>query len=508
MIVVNKIAFIAKAGALITAIAALSACGGSSDDSDNIGYVKFYNASYDSPSIFMTLDEDLDSDDDDEFEQTFSSVAYGSAGSRVALDPQSYYLELAWQNEDSSVRSDLEIIIEDQLSITKDSTQWLILTGSIQSPQLNVFDIPIIDDDEAADDADDDLFNIRFVNLDETYTNVDVYFSDTDETFAEATLITSLSGISLSDNFKLSEDQYKVYITEAGSTDVLFTAAEIDYSFGGQYLIAIRENQGVGGSPFVIDNMSNTRVTQYDALESKANVSVYNGLDNNDLVDEYNAEIDVQINGTTAIDAIDALAYGEFSEAYEVESGDYRFTIINDQNDEILLQNRVLSLAQNTNKTLFLYWTEEEVDDDGDGNVDENEDGVVDEIRPVISSLLVDNSSRSRLYDKELTLLNLVNSDDFSVVSFYFVKSDEIIDTAENSRSVVQGTTSSVILLNNTYQVFVIAEIDNNDIIIDELTLTLDEESKDQFLLLEHSDTSSSGFALRIVDQVAALNDD
>ena len=125
MIVVNKIAFIAKAGALITAIAALSACGGSSDDSDNIGYVKFYNASYDSPSIFMTLDEDLDSDDDDEFEQTFSSVAYGSAGSRVALDPQSYYLELAWQNEDSSVRSDLEIIIEDQLSITKDSTQWL-----------------------------------------------------------------------------------------------------------------------------------------------------------------------------------------------------------------------------------------------------------------------------------------------------------------------------------------------------------------------------------------------
>ncbi len=173
-----------------------------------------------------------------------------------------------------------------------------------------------------------------------------------------------------------------------------------------------------------------------------------------------------------------------------------------------MLQNRVLSLAQNTNKTLFLYWTEEEVDDDGDGNVDENEDGVVDEIRPVISSLLVDNSSRSRLYDKELTLLNLVNSDDFSVVSFYFVKSDEIIETAENSRSVVQGTTSSVILLNNTYQVFVIAEIDNNDIIIDELTLTLDEESKDQFLLLEHSDTSSSGFALRIVDQVAALNDD
>lgn len=37
----------------------LSACGGS-DETDTETYIKFYNASPDSPSIYMTLDEDSD----------------------------------------------------------------------------------------------------------------------------------------------------------------------------------------------------------------------------------------------------------------------------------------------------------------------------------------------------------------------------------------------------------------------------------------------------------------
>ena len=49
---------------------------------------------------------------------------------------------------------------------------------------------------------------------------------------------------------------------------------------------------------------------------------------------------------------------------------------------------------------------------------------------------------------------------------------------------------------------FVIANIDNNEIIIDEQSLTLDETTTDQFLLLEHSATSGSGYSVRVVDQV------
>ncbi|MFW8591545.1 hypothetical protein ACOI22_12135 [Glaciecola sp. 2405UD65-10] len=505
--VIKKQAF-SKLSLIAMSVAVLAGCGGSGSDDDDVGYVKFYNASYDSPSIYMTLDEDLDNDDDDEFEQTFSAIAYANASSRISVESQDYFIELAWQDEESSVRSDLEIVYEDQFKVESDVTHWVVMSDSVQSPTVTIFDIPNFDEDQQDEDSEDDIFNLRLVNLHPTINDIDVYMSESDETFNEATLLDSLQTNSLSDNFRIDEDQYKIYITLSGSSEVLFTSDEINYAFGGQYLLAVRENQGVGGSPFVVDNISNSSITQYDALESTANVSIFNGLNSNDLVADYDAKIDITINGVTAIPDIDALEYGAFSEAYVVDSGDYRFSVANDTNDEIFLENRILSLPQNTNRTLFLYWTEEEVDDDNDGIVDEDEDGIVDEIRPVITSLVVDNSDRSRLYDKELLLLNLVNSDDFSVVSFYFVKSDEIIETAENSRNVIQGNASSLILLNNTYQVFVVASIDNNEIILDELSLTLDEDSTDQFLILEHSDVNSSGYALRSVDQISGTDDE
>lgn len=491
----------AKLALLFAGILVLSACGSDGSDEDAVSYVRFYNASYDAPNIFLTIDEDIDLDDDDEFERTFTSVAYRSIGSNISLEPQDYFFELAWQDEESSLRTDLNIIFEDQINAQQDVTQFIVISESIQNPLVNVYSIPLIDDEQSEQDQEDDVFNLRVLNLHTDITNIDVYLSNSDETFNEAVLLDSLVSNVLSDNFRLDEDQYKVYITEAGNTDVLFTSDEINYAIGGQYLITVRENYSNLGSPFVIDNISSTRVTQYSALESNARISFYNGLDENELLPDYLGEVDAQINGVTNIPDLSALAYGDFSQAYDVESGDYRFTLYNSANNTALLQNRVLSLPQNANRSMFLYWSEEAVDDDGDGDIDENGDGIVDEFRAVVSTILVDNSERARLYDKELVMLNLASSDEFSLVRFYFVKSDEIIDTASNTRTVVNGLSNSVILLNNTYQVFAIATIDNNDIILDEFSLTLSEDSDDLFVILEPSIVNSSGYALRTVSQ-------
>lgn len=502
MILVGKrIQDISKLLFLVAGIALLGACSSDSDD-DSESFVKFYNASYNAPSIYMTLDEDIDNDYEDEFEATFSAVAYARAGSRISLSPGDYFIELAWQSEDSSARGDLEIVFEDTISTQSDVTKWVVLSDTIQAPTVSIISIPNLSDDQIAQDQEDDVFNLRLLNLHPEMMSVDVYLSKSDETFNEASLISNIITNQVSDNYKLDEDQYKIYLTQAGSSDVVFTSDEINYAFGGQYLIAVRKNLGSGGSPFIIDNMTNTQVTEYSAVESSANISIYNGLDKNPLVPDYEAIINAQITGVSDIPDIVELPYGSFSDVYQVDSGDYRFDVENAATQTTFLQNRVLSLPQNTNRSLFLYWTEEEVDDDNDGNVDENDDGIVDEIRPIISSLIVDNSERFRLYDKELTLLNLVNTDDFSLVKFYFVKSDEIIETAANTRSLTKGFASSLILRNNTYQVYVLATIDNNDIILDELTLTLSENSQDQFLILEHDSSRSSGYAVRTANQV------
>ena len=210
----------------------VTACS-SGDSAETDTYIKFYNASADAPSIFMTLDEDLDNDADDELERTYSAVAYGYAG------------------------SDLTMIYQETLSLPKDTTNWVILSDSMVDPRIDVYSIDLLDDDTAEEDSANDIVNLHFLNLHESITEVDVYLSDIDETFAEAEFVSNLSAHALSDNIKIDEDQYILYITSAGSDEVLFASEEMNFVYSGQYLLALRSNQGVGGSDFVVDRIAN-----------------------------------------------------------------------------------------------------------------------------------------------------------------------------------------------------------------------------------------------------------
>ena len=480
----------------------LAACG-SSDDSDDVGYIKLYNASPNSPDIFLTLDEDLDDDWDDEVEVTYSSVGYAEALRNAEVPARDYNVELAWQDEDSSLRTDLEIIFETSLYVPAETIILYVLTENFPNPVITEYSIPVIDDD---DDTDDDIFNLRFLNLHPDYSDIDVYMSKSDETFNEAVLMGTQSYLSLSDNNKLDEDQYIVYITEAGGSEILFTSVEISYPFSNQNVLAIRPNFGADTTPFVIDNITNTSNVEYQASNAQATFRLYNGIQISDLIPSYNGNIEVSsamplYPEDSFLQLTEQLSEGEFTETFVVENGDYEFNVKASDTDNFLLQNQLISLPANVQRTLFYYTSESSVDEDGDGDIDENGDGIIDETEAIIQTLVVNNSSLNRLYDLEVEIVNLVDSVEFTGVSFYFVKSDESIETADTRRTVGLASSQSVVLRNNTYEVYAIANIDNRDIILDGALLTVDEDSSEQFLIFEKDDNSPTGFNMKFINQ-------
>lgn len=486
------------------AIIALSACGSSSDDDDENGFIKLYNASPNSPDIFLTLDEDLEEDDDDEIEQTYSSIGYGDALRDVEVPSRDYIIELAYQDEDSSLRTDLEIIFTETVSVPSETTVMYVLTEDFPSPVVTKFEIAVIDDDT---DTDDDLFNIQFLNLHPDYPSIDIYMSKSDETFNEAVLMGTQQYLSLSDSTKLDEDQYTFYITTAGSSDILFTSVEVSYPFSAQYVLAVRPNFGADTTPFVIDNIGRTSHTEYQASDAQSTFSLYNGIQVSDLLPNYSGTIAVSsaeplYPDTSFVQLTQSLAAGEFTESFTTSNGDYEFNIKIAGAEEFLLQNQLVTLPANAQRTLFYYTTSSAVDNDGDGNIDENGDGIIDETEAIVQTLVVDNSNQNRLYDHEIEIINLVDSDEFSGVSFYFVKSDESIETADNKRTVGQATLQSVVLRNNTYEVYAIADIDGRDIILKSELLVLDEDSGEQFLIFETNENNASGYSMTFVDQI------
>jgi len=56
-------------------------------------------------------------------------------------------------------------------------------------------------------------------------------------------------------------------------------------------------------------------------------------------------------------------------------------------------------------------------------------------------------------------------------------------------------------LKNNTYQVYVVAKNNSSDIILNAFELTLDEESNEQFMIVEVDETSPTGYKVSLFDQ-------
>jgi hypothetical protein len=475
----------------------------SSDDSGGEGFVKLYNLSKDSPNIYLTVDEDLavESDDDNaHYEQTYASVAYGDAHSNIALTSQDYAYQLAWQEDDSSSTEDLSVIYENTLALTQDTIQMIVLSDSILSPQVMVHSMPVIDEE---DDTTNDLFNLRVLNMHSDQQAVDFYLSKENESFNEAVLVGQFEYQQLSDNQKHDQDDYVFYVTTAGNDEVLFRSDSIPFPYASQNIMVLKDNLGAGTSPYVLDKLSDSTVIEYVDADAEAQFSAYNAVGNSEYLSDYNAAFALHINGVDDTPVVAFLPYGEMSNTLRFASGDYSVDLTTIETHTPLLSNHLLSLVENANKTLFFYAEQEYIDNDNDGNIDENGDGIIDEIEVNLFSLIVENSPVSGIYEHEVEIVNLIQSDDFSQVNVFFIRQDEDIDSASFHQEISYKQTTPILLKNNSYQVFVIAQDNGSSIILNSFELILNEESTEQFLVLEVHKDSPTGYKATMITQTS-----
>lgn len=483
---------------LITSLS-LFGCGG--NDDTNSGYIQVYNLSSNSPSIYLTVDKE---DDDDFDEKIHSPVTYTKVSSRLSYDADTYDIELSWQSEYNNTYN-LEMIYENQLKVVSDEVEFVVMTGDVKSPEVLIYKIPVRNDDELADDSDEEVFNLRVLNMHADYDGVDIYYSESDETFNEALLLNQINYSQMSDNQKIAQDDYIFYLTLAGSTDVLYTSQDIAFPYASEYIMVIRANIGVGSSPFAIDKVSTSSIVEYSDTNAEASYRVYNGIIKHDLLPDYQQAFDFHLDGIDDSPEISVLDFGKFSQTNMINSGDYSMSLVTSTAQSPLISNHLLALKENTDKTVFFYLLEEAVDEDGDGDIDEDGDGHIDQIEISINSLITKNSQSENIYSHQMKVINLIDqdeiSDDFTYIKVYFVRNDEIIETADQSLTAIFATPSTVELVNNTYKVYAIGKLDSSELILSSTELTLDEDSKDQFIILEKDFGSATGYKMTFANQ-------
>ena len=475
----------------------LSGCG-SSSDSDKSGYIHLYNASKNAPAIFLTVDEDINEDNEDEIEQTYYGVSYAENSGNYELEAQAYTIELAWQDEYSTDRNDLEVFYQQESAILDENIHFVVTTGDFSNANIFEFDIPIIDDDN---DDIEERFNFRLLNVIPNTENIDIYQSKSEQTFNEAELIAPLSYGDLTDNLKLDQGDYIFYITLAGTQEILYQSDEISFDYPSQYILAVRENLGVDNSPYVIDKISNSNIESYDHDGAKAQYQVFNAIKPHELIPDYQSSFNFHLNGIDTAPEIEALAVNTLSSSFIHEHGDFSVALTLPGSEQELLKNHLVTLSENQAKTIFFYLLEEDVDHDGDGNVDEDGDGIVDEIEVNAKSLVVNNSTSESIYDSEVKIVHFIDNEDFSTINFYFVRQDETIETANYHRIVSLGEDSEITLLNNTYTIYAVAKDNGSDIILASSEVTISDTSKNKFIILDQDENSPTGYLMTLIDQ-------
>lgn len=482
----------------LTALSLIGCDSSSDDDDDSTGGLRFYNLSNNAPAIYLTVDEDLSDDDEDAFEKTYSGVDFTELSASTNIATGDYFYEIAYQTEDSSYREDLSIVLEGDMNIDSETTHLMVLNSDINSPEVNMFQIPVIDDEN---DDDDDLFNLRVLNMFDDDDLPNVYMSKDDETFNEAQLFGAYSYKELSDNQKFEQDTYIFYVTDPVSNEVVYESDEISFSYASQYVMVLRENTATGNSPYLLDKISNSAVVEYIDVNTDSHIRAYNAIKTHTLLPEYLGDISINLDNIDSTSSTESIAFGEFSETLTQEDGDYSIDVAIPDSSTNLMNNHLLSLPENADKTIFFYLEETNVDDDNDGDFDENNDGEIDEVAVTVNSVLVENSNSESIYDHKITLINLINHDDFDFVRFYFVRNNELISTTPNEAlaSFAQPVYST--LLNNTYEVYIVAQDGSSEVILHSFELVLNETSNDSFMVVQDDDSTASGYRVSIEDQ-------
>ncbi len=451
----------------------LASCGGSSS-TGSTGFYQFYNTSNNAPPIYMTIDDN-----------TYSSVSFEKSTSYYEYDNGEQDVSLKWQDGDDSYQT----IYDQTLTTTGDNVQLLMLTGDIASPEVINYQFAY----ENPDDTDA-IFTLRFINATATSEALDVYISSDDETFNEATLIGSYTAQQMSDSEYFDYAQsYKFYITLNGSDEVLYTSDSIYFGYTSQYVMVIRANNGPGDSPYTMDKLSKSNsVVNYPDEQSGAEVKLYNAIQQNDLLANYTDSVTLQLTGLSQSVTVENLVKDSFTEVLALPFGDYSLDLTSPTTSASITKNKLVTLPANSDKTGFLYTSIVTEADDGN-------DSTVEETNAYINLLLVNNSNRVSYYDHQISLINLI--DDYTGVHVYFVKSNETIANAYYNYYNTQANPATMTLLNNSYDVYVVAKEDNSDLILKATQLTLDENSGDLFMVMDEDVNSATGYKISFIKQ-------
>ena len=433
----------------LTLLGVLSGCG-SDDSASSTGYVQMYNGSYNSPYTRLFVEETERSGAD------FAEVTTRHNYSTGTFDVSFEYLDA----------NDSYITISDQeISIKGDKTQLVVMSGDFAEPTFTELTVPI--------SSDTGEFNLGFFNITGEDTSYDIYLATDDGVFESATLFASAQYLSELDLQSVDEGYYTIFITPAGSSDVVYESSSVYLYDEASYVAIIRPSYATELSGITLDVVTdNNYVTELKHQSALGQLRFINTLD------DYSPVSFSVTRGTTETPT-NTVSSDAYTDYIELSPNSYSVAMFDEQSNK-LADNFLMTLEREQSAVGIFY----------------------NDIDNGLRMMSVEEHLTPSSYSHTVSVVNLIESyagQSVTDIDVYFTLDGETVDDTSN---VVDGIDrydqEEQVVDNEIYTVYAVYEDNGQQIVLIQQSDMDFTQEGNYILILEHDETTATGYKMSL----------
>lgn len=433
----------------LTLLGVLSGCG-SDDSASSTGYIQMYHGSYNSPYTRLFVEETERSGAD------FAEVTTRHNYSTGTFDVSFEYLDA----------NDSYITISDQeISIKGDKTQLVVMSGDFAEPTFTELTVPI--------SSDMGEFNLGFFNITGEDTSYDIYLATDDGVFESATLFASAQYLSELDLQSVDEGYYTIFITPAGSSDVVYESSSVYLYDEASYVAIIRPSYATELSGITLDVVTdNNYVTELKHQSALGQLRFINTLD------DYSPVSFSVTRGTTETPT-NTVSSDAYTDYIELSPNSYSVAMFDEQSNK-LADNFLMTLEREQSAVGIFY----------------------NDIDNGLRMMSVEEHLTPSSYSHTVSVVNLIESyagQSVTDIDVYFTLDGETVDDTSN---VVDGIDrydqEEQVVDNEIYTVYAVYEDNGQQIVLIQQSDMDFTQEGNYILILEHDETTATGYKMSL----------
>ncbi|MFU2509932.1 hypothetical protein [Pseudoalteromonas sp. ASV78] len=431
-------------------LATLTACSGDDSSSSESGYIQLYNGSYNSPYTRLFI-EDAER----------SGADFADVTTRHNYSTNNYDVSFKYLDANDSYIT----ISEKAVSVKDDMTQLWVMNGDFSEPTFSELNVPTGGDEGSA--------NLGFFNIVGENLSFDVYLANDDGLFATAELIASPTYLNELALQNFDEGYYTLYLTQSGSTDVLFASASVYFNDEASYVVMIRPSYATEENGITLDV-----VTASNSVTALKHQNAQGQLRFINTIDDY-PHVSFSATRGSQTSATDVTSNDMYSNYLELDPNSYSIAMLDETGNKIV-DNFLLTLEREQSNLGVFY----------------NDKDYGPRMMTVKETLTPSS------YSHKVTVVNLIDSyagQDISDVDVVFTLNGETVDDAKNIiDGIDQYDQEEQIVDNEIYTTYVLYEDNGQQIVLMQQGDMDFSQEGNYILILEHDETSSTGYKMTL----------